>query len=433
MPLAALLAGGLLLGGGGSPAALSEVVVQLLAALTATALVIGPWRWHRSPPLAAWVVVGLLLAVPILQLIPLPPGLWHALPGRGVLREGLAIAGRDNAWHPLSLHPALTLASALALVVPAIMLVGVSALDRRDRQFLLAVLVTAGLAAVVLGAAQWAGGPGAMRFYAASHRDFPPLQFANRNAAADFLLIALMATPVACAGLPRGRVLALMAAALLALGVLVTGSRAGIVLLVTVALPATALALWPAPREPRRLARGLTAGLAGGALAIAALMAVPAFQPVAARFMQGDGARTALWAAGWQGVRATWPAGSGVGTAPIMLMAQERLDTVDQTLPNRVHNDWLEWLLEAGLPGILAGAVIIAILGRAFCHAWRDPARRGELRWAGASLAVLALHSTVDYPLRALALALLAALAGGIVLANYAEIRRQGHEGNGRR
>ena len=48
--------------------ALSEVVVQLLAALTATALVIGPWRWHRSPPLAAWVGVWLLLAVSIAML-----------------------------------------------------------------------------------------------------------------------------------------------------------------------------------------------------------------------------------------------------------------------------------------------------------------------------------------------------------------------------
>jgi len=44
------------------------------------------------------------------------------------------------------------------------------------------------------------------------------------------------------------------------------------------------------------------------------------------------------------------------------------------------------------------------------------PGERIELIFAGATLALLAAHSVVDYPLRSMSLAVLAGLAAGLIL-----------------
>ena len=48
-------------------------------------------------------------------LVPLPPELWTALPGRDHVREGYALLGQPLPWMPISLAPFDTVASALWL------------------------------------------------------------------------------------------------------------------------------------------------------------------------------------------------------------------------------------------------------------------------------------------------------------------------------
>ena len=53
-------------------------------------------------------LMALLIAVLAyvgLELLPLPPGLWTALPGRADIAAQLAIAGQPLPWLPLSLDP----------------------------------------------------------------------------------------------------------------------------------------------------------------------------------------------------------------------------------------------------------------------------------------------------------------------------------------
>ena len=81
-------------GGGGSPAPLPELILELLAAATALVWLLTPWGgpdWARVPK-TAWLIAALVAAVPLLQLIPLPPLIWQALPGRELEREALAFS-----------------------------------------------------------------------------------------------------------------------------------------------------------------------------------------------------------------------------------------------------------------------------------------------------------------------------------------------------
>ena len=125
-PLALLAA--LLLGGGGSPAVLPELVAELAIAGLA-----GVWLWQRpvdnTPiPRSALVLAGLCLILPLLQLVPLPPILWQALPGREAERAALALIDEDGAWQSWAITPARTLAALLAAMPPvAILLMTASA------------------------------------------------------------------------------------------------------------------------------------------------------------------------------------------------------------------------------------------------------------------------------------------------------------------
>lgn len=238
----AFLAVALLAGGGGSPAPLAELVVQLDFAASVAVLVwqgrIGP-----SPPRALWLLAGTLIAVPALQLLPMPPQWWRALPGRDLATASFDLAGSGGVWRPLALVPGQTLASALALVPPLGVMLLLSRSSHAERRAVLLVMAGAGLARVLLGALQITGG--GWRIYEPTHSEWLTGFFANRNAAAvQFVLSGLALSAWAASAPPPGQsrvrlpprregaILVGLAQGVLALGVVLTGSRAGSALLV---------------------------------------------------------------------------------------------------------------------------------------------------------------------------------------------------------
>jgi O-antigen ligase len=429
--LPGLIAVALLFGGGGAPAPLPGLIVELaaLAALVA-ALWLGPGDtpWPRR----ALVFAAALLALPLLQLVPLPPALWRALPGRATEAAALDLIGAGGRWMAWSVSPPRTLASLLALLVPAIALVlAARASPRRRRPALVAVAAIGGLG-VVVGAAQLAGGDsGVLRFYAESHAGYLTGFQANRNAEADVLLIAMLALAALDAGAPQGsrprRAVVWAGLALFGVGVLLTGSRAGIALGVAVA---GGIVVWRARAVLQR--PGARAKLALGFGAIAALASLLVGNDVArrmaARFAQGGDPRPELWTDTLYAIGQYWPLGSGLGTFVPVFVAAERLEVVDPSRPNRAHNDFLELALEAGAPGLALLASLAAWLAWRWASRMRgagSPAERAELVFAGGTLALLALHSVVDYPLRSMSLAALAGVATGIILASGTRPRRR--------
>ncbi|MFM5884545.1 MAG: O-antigen ligase family protein [Novosphingobium sp.] len=424
---AGILALALVIGGGGSPAPLPELVLQIaVAALALT------WWWAAPRPLAAapaaLTIAAVLLLLPLVQLIPLPPALWQALPGRDAARDALDLTGHAQDWRPLALAPQRTLAALLAAIPAALMLLMAGAADRRGRLRLVATLALGGAATMVLGAAQVSGGPaGSLRFYGGGATFLEGFQ-ANHNSTADVLLIGMIAAVAWIreralrrgAPAPRAAVLGLAGAvtAVLGLGVVLTASRMGMALL-PVALIAAALLLRPwLSWSPRTLGAGLAIVAAAGLIGALALSRNDMLGRIGDRFNLTAEQRPDLWADSLYAAKSYFPAGVGMGNFVPALLANERLEVVQAAVPNRAHNDYLELLVEAGVAGMAALSIAATALARALWQARRDPpAGSGAFVVVGGmALLVLALHSLVDYPLRSMSIALAAAACAGIAM-----------------
>lgn len=425
--VSAFVAVALVLGGGGTPSAIAEIVVQLAFA---GAAILWIW-WARDngaevPRIPRFLVAlaGIVIVLPVLQLISLPPSLWQALPGRDLVADALARVDEAQSWRALSVAPFATLAALLAMIPAVGTMLAVSTLDRRDQRFLIGLIGVLSLAGAALGVVQMASGPGAFRLYEISHDYWLTAFYANRNAAVDFLLIGMMALTVWLAGVARRRPLVrsdtgifAVIQAFLMLSVVLTGSRAGIALLPLVLL--TQFAILRVAGVARKLSNGmavvggLVALVAAGASAFAGNARIGS---VLARFDASGDTRFDLWQDTLTAIGNFWPAGSGLGSFSRAFLPSERFAVIDETFPNRAHNDYLEFLLEAGFVGaaiLLAAASLLAILSR---KAWQtSPERRPTTVFALGILMVIGLHSLVDYPLRTMALACLAGVAAGLL------------------
>ena len=240
---------------------------------------------------------------------------------------------------------------------------------------------------------------------------------------ADLLLIGILATGVTAAAssdrLARPIRLAAAVAVTLVLivGTALTGSRTGISLLLLV-VPLQGLLLCGLLEVRQAKWLGLTlAGLvllfAAGAYLLHDNLVV---DRTAARFLLGEDPRVKIWEDTRFAIAQLWPWGAGLGNFTPALLAIERLEVVDPTSPNRAHNDYLEFALEAGLPGYILGAAAAVVVLALVIRAWRAPpfGWRAVLFSLG-TLAIIALHSLVDYPLRSMALAVLVGSGVGML------------------
>lgn len=427
---AALLALALVLGGGGSPSPLPELALELLAVLFLLAWLSLPScrdQWRRVPG-PARLIAGVLVALPLLQLIPLPPALWQALPGRELQREALALVDLDQTWRPISLAPQRTLASLLSLLPPLLMLAMVATLDRRGRMRLIWVVLIVGVASLLLGALQLTGGETSPSHLYGDVRAVLTGFQANRNTTADFMLIAMLAVPVlVCLLVERGRVpasrvlvlsLAGGGMALFALGTVLTASRAGIVLLPVPLLFAMWLLRGWLPLGRKALLGAIAALPVAALLFVLAARSNPTLAAVAERFAFVRELRPELWRDALVVVREHFPAGVGMGNFVPALLTHERLEVVRPFMPNRAHNDFLELLAEAGIAGIAALFAAGWLVLREAWRAVRDPARSsgGLALFAIGALTVFALHSVVDYPLRSMSMACLGAVCAALLM-----------------
>ncbi|MDB5470615.1 MAG: O-antigen polymerase [Caulobacter sp.] len=432
----------LLVGGASREEVIAPDIVGLLALpLLGWAI----WRLRDRPPeqserFAFAILAGCFL-VGLVQLIPLPPGLWTALPGRGPIVADLAAAGLAPGWAPISLKPQATVSALLCLIPAAALFLSLRTLDQPGRRRLVLLILGVGIASAVVGGLQVVGGPDSpLRFYAVTNPDPAVGFFSNRNHLASlFVCIVPFATLEAleaAARRPPGRVRVFIMLALILLaaaGVAMTQSRAGALLLGLALLGAAAMA-WRSGllSSGGRGSLGRTI-LAGGVLllALAAIGGPVILGGVLDR--AGGSLDTEIRIPAAQiagGAALTYaPVGSGLGSFVPVYMMHETPTSMQNTYVNHAHDDWLELLVETGL---LGAAVMIAFLvwfARAAWRAWRrhhgpDPSKGGGIAARAASLVIglLLAHSLVDYPLRTPAMMCLFALACGLMLAPRADI-----------
>jgi exopolysaccharide production protein ExoQ len=431
---ALFIASALVFGGGGSSAPLSELILQLLAGLAALA-------WLLTRPVSAgargtsgqsdrqpWVLAGLVLVLPCLQLLPLPPAVWQGLPGREQQQAAMELIGAGSVWMPWSVSPTRTFASLLALMPPLLAMGMVAGLDRTGRLWVIATIAGVAVISLLLGALQLSGGDaGGWQPYRQTHQGYLTGFQANRNAQADVLLIGMTACAAALRGLGdrqrrdvkvKSAVLVVLVV-LFVLGCILTGSRAGMALL-PVALTAIAM-IWLQQPGVRGRAALIWSGalLCAGAAVLFALRQTTTVGRALERFALERDFRWEIWQDTQYAILQHWSFGSGIGSFRPVFFAAERLEVVDPSLPVRAHNDYLELALEGGIFGLLVLGCAAIWLGRMALGAWRrrDDATRPQIIFALAVFVVVALHSIVDYPLRSMALACLAGVGAGLLSA----------------
>ena len=399
--------------------ALVELTALPLLVLAASRLIqTGGWREHRF----ALGLLAAVVAIPLIQLLPLPPAVWTGLPGREHMVLALELAGLEPGWVPLSVAPDRTWGSALALTPPAAFFVAVLSLSHLQQSRMVQVCLAAAIAGILLGTAQLISGGDGLYLWdveAGSVRGF----FANRNHFASFLLIALPFSVVLGAATLRRRdkqTSALWIGAIF-VGLIIVAlaairSRAGITLVGPV-MATSLLAAWIAAGRGRP-GRGLLilVGSVAAALTVVAVLALP---PILARFNaeSAPGDRFERWPHIAEAAQTYLPLGSGVGSFDAVYRAVEPLEQLDSTFFNQAHNEYLETWLEAGWLG--AGLILAFLVwyGRRCWTVWRAPAsREGDLqRAASIGIGVLLLHSVADYPLRTVTLTVMFALCCGLL------------------
>ncbi|MHA6719235.1 O-antigen ligase family protein [Sphingomonas sp. RS6] len=355
---------------------------------------------------AALLLLIAVLLLPVLQLVPLPWGLWTALPGRALAAAIRTHAGLAGSASPLSLRPGATLQALLALLPPAAAFVAVTFLDARGRIAVLRALAAAAVLSAILGALQLAsGGEGPFTLFDSAHRDDAIGLFVNHNHSATFLLIGIVAALVPgpadreCGGWQGPA--AIGVATLLALAVLGTTSRTGLLTVVPVLLLGSYLR---APAMWRRWR--LFAGLAALVLFAFALAQTPPGQTTLARFatVSQDG-RQDFWANTLYAIGQFLPWGSGLGTFTTIYATVEPLDQMASPIVNHAHNDYLELALEGGLPVLVLMVAALGLTALAFVRALPRGGKTASqplpLTIAAAGIvAILLMHSADDYPLR---------------------------------
>jgi len=366
-----------------------------------------------------WVYVGFgcAVAIVLVHLIPLPPEIWSRLPGRdGYLRLALDL-GVGDIWRPITLVRASTWNALYALVpVAAVLTLVTAALDQERRALNVAMVIVA-IATIALELIQ-AANDGQPQLYTGGPVEVAPSGlFSNPNHQAAFLasllpMLAVFARSSGSVGVVRGMI-AIAAAVMILPLLFLTGSRGG-VLAGGIGAVASGLMMVGRSREARvRYSRGTSPRsmmLIGAPLLIAVLAAIglaSARAPAIARlFEQGLTDERRLSALAPIG-RIAWnyfPIGSGIGTFPEIFQIHEPRALLKSTYLNHAHNDWLEVIMTAGLPGI--ALLVAAVIGWtiASVRAWWPGAPGGagrDLARAGSAIMLIyGFASFADYPLR---------------------------------
>jgi len=421
---AMLLAAGVVFGGASRENPLRLAAVEV-ASLPLLSLVVLRWRRLGTPRGAAptLFLLAAVVAIPALQLLPLPPAVWAHLPGRAPEVAAVRVAGLGRPWLPATLASRETLAALLALTPPAAMFLGALTGRTSGQRLLAAGWIALALAGLTLGAAQLtATGPSPLYPYATTNYGSLVAFFANRNHEGAYLLALLPFAAMFAVQPARPGELAIGARwagvlfiFLAVIGLGVVRSRAGVLLAIPTLLGCAAIVFRSAaaiPRGPR------IAALAGVGLAVAAVVAF-GLSPILRRFDAAALAdfRFEAWPVVARAAQTFQPVGAGIGAFDRVFRAAEPLSMVGPSYFNHAHNDWLELWLEAGWAGAAVAAAFIAWFAVAAWRVWRATANGGGDLARAASLAILVLMacSVVDYPLRTETLATLFAWCCGLI------------------
>lgn len=364
---------------------------------------------------------GLFVILIGLQLVPLPPEIWHALPGRDTIEQLDGAFGYADIWRPLSMAPMRTWNVFGSLILPASGLLLAIAFRATTRN-ILQIIAGLGIMNAALGLLQVISGrTSPLYFYELTNWGAAVGIFANENHSAVFAACSLLV--VARLGLEAGversaRWLSILYPAsffFIVLVALVSGSRAGFVACLGAALiSAVMIAISPGRRNAKSASGQLSHWseqrpylvavlpllvLVVTVIAFTTLGRAPAFSDILARDSFAD-LRWSILPVISEMFSTYWSVGSGFGSFEQVYQIYEPSDLLIPQYVNQAHNDWLQIVIEGG---VMAGALVVGLaawmvksIARIFSGA---AALVPGLFWVSI-FSIIGAASLVDYPLR---------------------------------
>jgi O-antigen ligase len=436
----------MLLGGGTRPGFLSDVFLQLLSIpllLLSTArlgdLLRGDAQKRRR---LRWELLfcAAVVLLPVAQLVPLPPWLWTLLPNRAPTIAAFDDLNRGLPWMPISVSPNDTWLSLPAMVPPLAVFFGTVLLSYRERRLLSLSVIAFGAVSAFLGLFQMAQGPASnLRFFAITNLTEPVGFFANRNHFAALLYVVLLFAAVWMIDTGftvrfwrdrkflEARSIVTVTASFLAIVVILAAeamarSRSGMMLTMISLVAACALIV----ADRRRPSGAASSNILFVAVGIAIVFALQlTLYRVLGSFERNplDDARLQFARHTIEAATAYLPFGSGLGTfVPVYAMFDAPQDLFSHYV-NHAHDDFLELFLETGIFGVMLAGAFVAWLAVRAGKIWRHDGLGGSefdrllARAATMVVALLLVHSFLDYPLHTAAMMGVFVFACGLLIA----------------
>ncbi len=401
--------------GGSAQGYWGAAILQVLGIAIIAWSLLTPDRLRLSgPAMALFAIAGLTVLLLIVHLVPLPPGLWTAIPGREPIAEGYRLLGLPLPWLPISLTPYETAATALTLLPPLAVLVGMLVAGAYRASWLVIAILVGTFTSVLLGALQVSSADPLQSpwyLYQRTNHGVATGFFANSNHMATLLIVSV---PLLFALVAELRKRAQNARAVSAIMMLAGGSMlvllAGILLSASLAvlllgLPVILFSATLLMGEGRRLRGPL---IAAGLVSIAGMGAAfltPLPDDLVSSNQTSFESRRDIWSDTFPAIGDHITLGTGVGSFVRVYSFYEDHSAVTQTFINHAHNDYLEIALETGIPGLLLLVAFFLWWGSRAVPIWRSRAVDRYAVAASIASGAILIHSIVDYPLRTAAIA----------------------------
>lgn len=384
----------------------------VLAAFGLVIIVLSLWRLRDGLPSRsayyglAIFALGVILMV--LQQIDLPSWIWSVFPGRSFLLKDFAAGNIPDHWGPLSLSPYRTRQDIICLVPALAMFLGVCALPAKNWTFMSWSIVGVAVVSSLVGLAQrFQGTSGIFNFFPDHVVVTASGFFANHNHFAAQLYCAIPLIAALALNMTKHQrlprfvvgVLAVIYITAMVAGLGATGSRMG-TLLAMVAVLASIFLLYNSLEGKFQfgMSRFTLIGLFVGIVVFAQLGLVGLLR--ASQTDLASDYRGTISSVSVTTLKSFFPVGSGFGSFVPAYQLFETPETMQPAYVNHAHNDWLELLIEGGLPmAIVIALFLIWFLARIFV-VWRSVNASLFAKAFSISASLLMLHSIVDYPLR---------------------------------
>jgi len=371
-------------------------------------------------------LIGLLLAYPLLQLIPIPFEFWQALPGRELYADAMRMAGLPlhQIALPISIAPENTWQSFLALIPPVAAFVYMMSCSDDKMQNVVGFLIVIALLQATLGLMQYANGPDSLLRLGWYHAGISAAgTYANRDHLAGLLemilplSLALFVSTIpyqskvvnskrnfiarildgSLSRISRFTIFAI-SSILILLGLIFTQSRSGIALgMLSIFISAIVFSY--------KLKNSRQTSLLFSIFIVGIMFAIEiGLVPILNRFAYEDPLKDLRWIFFGDTIHALvtfFPFGSGFGT---FSQVYERFQSAEiiGVFVNHAHNDYLEWVMEGGIAVVIFIASLMLLylmqMKKLFqCKPWykKEYIQIG----AGIGILMMAFHSLVDFNL----------------------------------